>query len=587
VTFVDTKPRATTPSGAGYRQRVYVPRVASNPSRWWQLAGALAIIAVLLPVDALSRAFAGESPSAERMAEVVAGVWSLKGIVLLHAVAIALIARVRLPAANAIGLAPDSVEHADGGLRQFEIPLLVVLCAIGLALRLPALGTGLWIDEIEMYVKHVRLPLGQIVSTFDSQNQHLLYSILARLALDTGLDPELALRLPAVLFGVASLAAVVWFGVRITGRRETWTAACILAVSYHHVWFSQNARGYTGLLFLTIVGSGCFLVILSEPDRGPLGWIVAYAVTMALAHFVHITAAFVTAAHALIYIALLIATRRTLRRRGWAGPLAALGLAGTLSLLLYAPVLPQVVATLLAPTDGGSAGMWKSPSWLVSETLRVMSAGVPGGLVTVAVALGVVGVGIGSYVRQSRTLTAVMLLPLVLTGVVLLATAHNLWPRFFFFGAAFLVLIAVRGGFTIARYVMPRRGAAIATGGALVVAIASAFTVPRAWLPKQDYAGARTFVDSASARGDGFAGVDMTGLVYTRYYGRPWADLTSLDQLTDIETTHPRTWVLVTFPTRLEVIQPDLWQHLTRSYRTAATFPGTVGGGAIIVMVNR
>jgi hypothetical protein len=38
---------------------------------------------------------------------------------------------------------------------------------------------------------------------------------------------------------------------------------------------------------------------------------------------------------------------------------------------------------------------------------------------------------------------------------------------------------------------------------------------------------------------------------------------------------------------RLEKIQPALWGHLTHTYRTAATFPGTVGGGALYVMVSR
>lgn len=50
--------------------------------------------------------------------------------------------------------------------------------------------------------------------------------------------------------------------------------------------------------------------------------------------------------------------------------------------------------------------------------------------------------------------------------------------------------------------------------------------------------------------------------------------------------THPRTWVLYTFPVRLAAAYPDVWQELA-GYRQMATFPGTVGGGAIVVLASR
>ncbi|HJX86909.1 MAG TPA: hypothetical protein VJ277_05035, partial [Gemmatimonadales bacterium] len=56
--------------------------------------------------------------------------------------------------------------------------------------------------------------------------------------------------------------------------------------------------------------------------------------------------------------------------------------------------------------------------------------------------------------------------------------------------------------------------------------------------------------------------------------------------LTAIERTHRRTWLLYTFPVRLEVVQPGIWKRLSDRYRRAAEFPGTLGGGAIVVMVT-
>ena len=71
-------------------------------------------------------------------------------------------------------------------------------------------------------------------------------------------DGPAALRLPAVLFGVASIAALYLFARRVTTVREALVAAALMTVSYHHIWFSQNARGYSALLFWTLVSSWLF-----------------------------------------------------------------------------------------------------------------------------------------------------------------------------------------------------------------------------------------------------------------------------------------------------------------------------------------
>ena len=245
----------------------------------------------------------------------------------------------------------------------------------------------------------------------------------------------------------------------------------------------------------------------------------------------------------------------------------------------------------------------------------MLSAGVPGGFATVAVALAVVAAGVASYWRQSRTATALMLLPPICTGAAVMALSHNLWPRFFFFSAGFAVLIAIRGGFVTVHWVvdilaphfLPRRWRArraehdtpqtpvvasplairLATAGAAAVATLSMTTVPRAWAPKQDFEGARAFVEARHGPNDGIAGVDQTGYVYTRYYRRPWPNLASAAELRALEAAHPRTWVLVTLPGRVALVQPALWEHLRRDYRMAATFPGTAGGADVYVFVNR
>ncbi|HEU4564187.1 MAG TPA: hypothetical protein VFS05_06055, partial [Gemmatimonadaceae bacterium] len=281
----------------------------------------------------------------------------------------------------------------------------------------------------------------------------------------------------------------------------------------------------------------------------------------------------------------LLARARTRGTAAWM-PFAAFVLAATLTLQLYAIALPQMIATVTRPTMAGVAVAWKSPAWFIAESLRGLSAGVPGGLVAVTGAAAIALAGLASYWRRSAAVVAIMLLPALLTAVAMFATEHNLWPRFFFFCAGFAVLIAIRGVFAVAERLAPARAAALATAALLLAVAGSAVTLPRAYRPKQDYVSARDFIERARAAGDAVVTVDLTRFPYERYLATGWLTAASADELEAIERRHGRTWVVYTFPARLSATEPALWSRLQHAYRTAATFPGTVGGGAVIVMVR-
>jgi 4-amino-4-deoxy-L-arabinose transferase-like glycosyltransferase len=535
----------------------------------------LALLAAVLPPQALAAALTGAAAP-----QVVMGLWILKGALLVLAGFLALTRRLDLKATGGL-LTPRPEEAAPAWATGAMLALLV----LGAGLRLHRLGEGLWFDEIQTLVDYVRLPLGRIVTTFDSQNQHLLYSISARLAVVALGESATALRLPAVIFGTVSLWAIYRFGRELSGGRTGLLAAALLTLSYHHVWFSQNARGYTGLLLWTLLGSLAFLRLLRDPNAG-WGWILAYGVTMALGAYTHITSAFTSAAHALLLVGLAWSARHR-APKGWIRPALGLAASGLIGLVLYAPVLPQFVATLLKPGPHAAATAWQNPLWLAAETLRGLAAGLPGGWFGLAAGVVVVGAGLWSFWREERSVVALLVLPALFTGAAMAAISHNLWPRFFFFSAGFAALIAVQGGFALSRLVLRERGEWAATAAVLLVAVGSGLTVPRAWGPKQDYQRAAAFVASHRAPGDAVVTVDLTIFPYERYAECPCAAVQGLDSLEAVEQTHPRTWVLTTFPIRLASVEPAIWDRLQTQYDTAAIYPGTVGGGAIVVMVRR
>lgn len=461
--------------------------------------------------------------------------------------------------------------------------LLAALVAAAVVLRVVGLGTELWLDEMITSILSIRPPLLELLTVYKGDNQHPLYSLLAHMSTSVLGDTPLAMRLPAMLFGVASVPMLYMLGSRLVSRREALLAAALLAVSYHHVWFSQNARGYTGLLLWTLVGSLAFLeLVAGRPDRR--GRMVAvYAVAMGLAAWTHVTGAFVVMAHALIWAAL--AARRG--ERGRLAPAVAIVLSGLVTLLVYAPVLPQLFHTVLTPTMEGTDTVWKSPWWMVAETARGLSRGLPGGMATLVLGVLVLGGGLVSWWRRSPAVAAMLVVPVLVTAGLLFVVAHNLWPRFFFFAAGFAMMIAVRGVFVAVRAVLPGANAVPGTAALTLVILGSLLGVHRAWGPKQDYEGAARYVTSVAGQNDAVVAVDLTAYPYARYYGTAWPSVDNLQTLEEIERRHRKTWLLYTFPIRLSAVHPDIWDRLQSRYDTAAVFPGTVGGGAVVVMVSR
>ena len=123
--------------------------------------------------------------------------------------------------------------------------------ALGAGLRLYALDRGLWIDEVTTFVEYARPAFGDIFTTYGSKNQRFLFSLAAHASIAAFGEHAWSLRLPAAFFGIATLWAIWLFGREVTGRTESLLAVTMLTFSYQHIWFSQNARGYSGLLFWT------------------------------------------------------------------------------------------------------------------------------------------------------------------------------------------------------------------------------------------------------------------------------------------------------------------------------------------------
>jgi hypothetical protein len=439
------------------------------------------------------------------------------------------------------------------------------LALIALALRLYRLNDGMWLDEIYTWVRFMRLPLSQIPSTYGSENQHFLFSLLARASMDLFGEHVWAFRLPAALFGAASVWAMYLFGKSVAGEREGLFTAALLAFSYHHVWFSQNGRGYSGLLFWTLVASWLLLNALASGSRRL--WL-AYAAAAALGVYTQATMVFVLLCHSAI------AALAAWRSREWRGPLAGFGAGFVLTVLLHAPALPAILSGVKGTVS--VVNEWKNPVWTMLEIasgLRIGFAGAAAG----AAAVALLGAGMWSYARTRPTVLALLLIPPGIGTALLLAMGHHVWPRFYYFSFGFAALIVVRGALMI-----PRFGLA----ACLAMLALSAVSVPFAYGPKQDYGAARRYVLAEQRAGDEIVTADLTTWVYERFYGAGWTDVRTPAELEAVRRRASRTWFVYTLEPVFRAQLPEVHATVLGEFRRMRAFPGTLNNGAVVVCLD-
>lgn len=473
---------------------------------------------------------------------------------------------------------------------------------IAIALRLLKLDAGLWYDEIDTLVHYTRMPTVELLTTYPSLNHHVLFTLEAKAAIELFGESAWALRLPAFMLGVASIWALWLVAQQVLSRLETRLSALLLAVSYHHVWFSQNARGYTGLLFFGLLAT----YFLIRGSRAP-SWKVwtAYAIASALAAYTHLTAVLFVASHFIVYLGVVVHRRFAAERGGGRKPqlllpLYGFALAGVLALLLYAPLLPQMIGTFTAvaapppPEVAASIAEWKSPLWMMAEVAR--SVGPVLGLALPAV-LVIVVVGMASLRKTAPIVPAIFLLHIALTLAVLVAGSMRVWPRHFFIDIGFICIFLVHGTFVLSRLITDFLGRrfnwsvnapAFAIASAALGIAASLFVLPRNYLyPKQDFVGARDFVETSRSQTSAVATLGLAIMPFADYYAPHWKPVNSLEEIQGLRQAHGQVWLVYAFPGVTERRYKEIVDYLSVTFERVERFQGTLGGGDILVFRSR
>lgn len=500
------------------------------------------------------------------------------------------------------------MNHEQAATRR-EWGALALILALALGLRLFKADASLWYDEIFTVVNFVRLPTAQLVSTFDSLNNHMLYSLLAQISVGVLGENPLALRLPAILFGLGSIIVQWRIARRVTGPVSALIIALLLALSYHHVWFSQNARGYTGLLFFCSAATWAFIKGLEKP-----GWRIwtGYGLLVAAAMYTHMSAGFFFVAHGVVYAWL--AGRALLKKDAGAGgrlpgllnwgPMFGIGLSIFVTLALYFPIISQALSTIhevskaSAAPGGAALAEWRNPLRAVAEIGQsISSAGPLVPLILVASVL-VLSAGIAALYKRAPVLTAIYVVHVPLAMLLLYMVGVRIWPRYFFVDIGFIFMALVEGVFVWSRIIAERfrwrdepvfDAPWVARLGVVAMVLVSAgLLVPNYLAPKQDFTGARDFLRSYAKPGDSIAAIGLAGYAYSHYYAPEFTAIETGAELEKLrQRTKGHTWMVLAFPHQTLSARPDVQKEMAAHFTDMDTFKGTLGDGQIWTLISK
>jgi hypothetical protein len=482
---------------------------------------------------------------------------------------------------------------------------------LALALRLPGIGSDLWLDEIVTVEQYAGRSIGAIFSTYEGANNHLLNSLLVHLSLEAFGEEEWAVRLPALLAGVATVPALYWVARELLGPLPSLLASLALAVAYPHVFFSQNARGYAFALLFGLVSSG-FLVRALRADASR-DWVL-YVGTAVLCVVAVPTGGFVVAGQAAVVAAAVVLAAR----RGGRSAAAPVAWRGVLAYAWVALLLGQAYAQVVSRASSVAEDAWTRPDagWaplsldFARELLDDATARGPLAAVVVLAAACVGLVGLVSLARRDWALLAALSLGPILNLAFVVARGLVFSPRFLLALLLPALLVAVETIRIGARWAARRAArsgrdpgrasTAVQLGAATVLCAMLALPLAATWgIPKQPYREAVAF--ARERRGEGVVVAVFTAQAGVRYYGVARAPGDSLVPGVSLRTARSaaalrairdqagdRPLVLVTtFHRALAVGRPRLDAMVRRDWVEAARFRGSVGDGDVAVWVPR
>ena len=149
------------------------------------------------------------------------------------------------------------------------ILILLAIIILGAILRIYDLGAeSLWYDEASSVHGSSQGLATVIEGSGERHNTPPLYFTLLHfwiLLFGTG---EAAIRSLSAIFGIVSIFLMYKVGSELFSQKAGLISSFILSISYFHIFYSQETRGYSLLLMLTLLSFYLFNKVLKSDNQG-------------------------------------------------------------------------------------------------------------------------------------------------------------------------------------------------------------------------------------------------------------------------------------------------------------------------------
>ena len=142
--------------------------------------------------------------------------------------------------------------------------ILLLILVIGFAVRLSVLDRPMGFDEADTFDYFASRNYFSLLTDYTAPNNHILHTVFVRASYLLFGDSPSALRLPALLAGLAVMPLTFIAGCRLLGQQVAYLATALTAVHPALIHYSVDARGYSAVAAFTLV---VFLAAASMRQR--------------------------------------------------------------------------------------------------------------------------------------------------------------------------------------------------------------------------------------------------------------------------------------------------------------------------------
>ena len=344
---------------------------------------------------------------------------------------------------------------------------LGVLVVLGILVRVAFLHQPMRQDEADTVVLFALTPVQHILVDTSIPNNHILNSLLAKLAMGLFGNHPWVVRLPAFVAGVLVVPLTFFAGRALYSTSAGLIGAALAAASTPLVLYSTNARGYT---LIAACSLGCLLCLIGAPrSAGPRAWL-AFAVLAATGALVNPSMLY-PAGGLVLWAGLELLAERPIRVQRLRHLALACAGAGFLALAAYAPAIAvsgwrSVVANdYVRPLAWGP--FFRTLPGFAADAGHFVTAGWPMAVTAaLAVMLAVAVVGHRAIARHRWSVALVML---AWALVLLLGMRRAPFPRVWLYLVPIFALATGAGVAAVIDRI--RLGASRTRGGLVAVAL--------------------------------------------------------------------------------------------------------------------